>query len=193
MSKIEINVPDGVSGDWKVETFTVSESESATTKIYAVFNRDSYVPAGVYKRLKYQNDVVMSNTPMEIKTNARFISQAKGSVLINGLGLGMVLSEILKKEEVTSVTVIENSKDVINLVAPTYEKDPRVTIIHADAFEYKPPKGVVYDVVWHDIWTFICSDNLPEMSKLHRKYAKRTKLWQGSWAKTECIRSSRAF
>ena len=74
------------------------------------------------------------------------------------------------------------------MVTP-YIKDKRVTIINADAFEWKPPKDQRYDVVWHDIWDNICGDNLPEMTKLHRKYGKKTD-WQGSWCKYECKRYS---
>ena len=54
----------------------------------------------------------------------------------------------------------------------------------ADALEYKPPRGEQYDVVWHDIWPNICTDNLPEMHKLHRKYGRRCN-WQGSWCRAE--------
>jgi len=86
-----------------------------------------------------------------------------------------------------SVTVVEKSKDVISLVAKHYLGDHRVTIVNADAYLYKPPKGVKYDAVWHDIWDNICGDNLPEMTRLHRKYGKRAD-WQGSWCRSLCRR-----
>jgi spermidine synthase len=121
---------------------------------------------------------------MEVLSNMGFVNAAKGKVLINGLGLGMVLTEILKKSEVTEVTVIEKSKEVIELVG-SYFKDSRLTIINADAFEYKPPKGKRYDCVWYDIWDYICVDNIEEMKKLHRKYGRRTD-WQRSWKRDEC-------
>lgn len=115
------------------------------------------------------------------------VRRATGHVLLNGLGLGMVLGAVLQKEEVEQVTVIENSPDVIALVADHYRIDPRVSIILADAFIWTPPKGAFYDCVWHDIWPAICSDNLPEMIKLHRKYGRRCD-WQGSWCRAECER-----
>ena len=59
------------------------------------------------------------------------------------------------------------------MVAPTYIQDKRIKIINEDAFEFKPPKDKRYDFVWHDIWDDICTDNLPEMTKLHRKYVKK--------------------
>ncbi len=117
-----------------------------------------------------------------------FVCRAEGKVLVNGLGLGVLLKALLDKGDITEVTVIENSEDVINLVAETYLSDDRVSIIHADAFEWKPPKGKRYDFVWHDIWDYICADNLPDMHKLHRKYGRRTS-HQESWCRDRCERN----
>lgn len=94
---------------------------------------------------------------------------------------------MLDKPAVDKVTVIEISPDVITLVG-SYLKEhfgARLEIIEADAFTWQPPRGVRYGAVWHDIWDNICSDNLPEMHKLHRKYGRRTD-WQGSWCRWRC-------
>lgn len=187
----KVDVPDGKKGDWSVETFEVTEEEANISYMRAAFgNPLSRVRAGTYKRLRQGNAVVMSNTPMEIATNRYFVLRAQGSVLINGLGLGMVLKAILTKPSVKDVTVVEASQDVIDLVGPTFADDPRVTIVHACAFDYKPPKGKRYDFVWHDIWTHISSSNLPEMHKLHRKYGRLTEQ-QASWCRDECERMRR--
>jgi len=178
--KIEIDVPDGVSGDWSVETFEVQKNDF--TQLIEMFNTGRSVPAGTYKRLLHGQTCVMSNTRDEIRDFIPFYYKANGSILINGLGLGVLLKALLSKDTVTEITVIEKSQDVINLVAPTYITDDRVTIIHADAFEYTPPKGKKYDFVWHDIWDYICSDNHEEMKMLHRKYGKRTN-YQESWCR----------
>ena len=183
---IDIAVPDGICGDWRIESFTVSEGQAEQTLLRAAINgTDEYVPPGTYKRLMRGNVVVMSNTPMEVSTNSEFIRCAKGKVLINGLGLGMILTAILLKPEVTSVTVIEVSAEVIDLVAPTFRTDPRVLIVKANAFDYQPAKGERYDAVWHDIWDHICADNIPKMHKLHGKYARLTN-WQSSWCRAQC-------
>ena len=76
---------------------------------------------------------------------------------------------------------------MIDLVGPSFSHDDRVNIICADAFEWRPPKGVRYNAVWHDIWDDICTDNLPEMTRLHRKYGRRAD-WQGSWCRELCKR-----
>lgn len=171
---------------WRVEQFEVSEQDSAFTRIRAIQHPEEYVPPGKYERLMRGNQVVMSNTPMEYRTNLPIIHRAKGVVLLNGLGLGFVLGEILKKPEVLSVVVVEIEPEVINLIQPRFKDDLRVSIVNADAFTYKPTR-THYDAVWHDIWTDICVDNITQMTKLKRKYGKRCD-WQGCWSEWMCRR-----
>lgn len=182
-------IPDAVSGDWSVSTFEVPPND--WTQANSMWKTGRRVPAGTYKKLSRNDTVVMSNTPDEIRDFSLFTWNARGNVLINGLGLGCVVKVLLDKPEITKITVIEKSEDVIKLVSP-YFNDERLTVIHADAFEYTPPKGERYHFVWHDIWDYITSDNLPEMAKLHRKYARKAD-WQGSWAKAECLRLKRKY
>ena len=144
-----------------------------------------FIEVGEYKRLCYKGGVVMSNTKMEIDTNIDFINRAEGSVLINGLGLGMVLKEILRKPEVTSIIIVEQSQDVANLVWPTYSSDPRLKLVIGSAFDYEPEAGARFNYVWHDIWSDICSENLKEMDFLRDKY-RAVSDWQGCWAEKEC-------
>lgn len=186
--QIEINVPDGKSGEWEVKSFEVSKEDAAMTLLRASFgHRRDYVPEGKYKYLKRNGSTIMSNTPTEISDFMGFVRRATGNVLVNGLGLGVLLKALLNKPDVTKITVIEKSADVIKLVAKTYLQDSRVTIINADAFEYVPPKNQKYDAVWHDIWDDICWDNLSEMTKLHKKYGRRSQ-YQESWCRAECKR-----
>jgi hypothetical protein len=188
---IKINVPDGVSGDWEVSTFNVTEQDCEIFNMRALYHPGGRtIKAGTYKKLTRRGTIVMSNTPAEIRDHLGFIYRARrsnGNILINGLGLGVCLSAILESTTIKTVTVIEKSSDVIALVSPSFANYKRVTIICADAFEWKPPKDIRYDAVWHDIWDNICGDNLPQMSKLHRKYARKTE-WQDSWGKALCKR-----
>lgn len=179
--EICIDIPDNKIGEWEIKTFEVNEENS----IFSFFSyKGRIVPPGKYKKLTYKNKTIMSNTPAEISDFLPFYYHAKGTCLINGLGLGVCLKAILKKHEIDLVYVIEISKEVIDLISP-YINDDRVKIIHDDAFNYQPPKNIKYNAVWHDIWNNICIDNLKEMEKLHRKYAKRTN-WQDSWCKKLC-------
>ena len=178
------DIPNGQSGMWKVEDFEVPENSLENMRL-AFQPGGRTVKPGNYKKLTRNGKLIMSNTQAEMQDQSYFVYKAHGNVLINGLGLGCALAKILEKEDVKFVTVIENSKDVIKLIAPFFKEDSRVNIIHSDAFEWKPPKGVRYNAVWHDIWDDICGDNLPEMTKLHRKYGRRTD-WQESWCKELC-------
>jgi predicted membrane-bound spermidine synthase len=178
MRKVEL--PEASKGKWSIQHFEVEEPD-----IHSML-RGRGVRPGKYTRIMRNGTLVMSDTPAEMRDHIGPVLQAKGSCLINGLGIGLVLKNILLKDEVTDVTVVEISQDLIDIVSPHYVDD-RVTFICADAFEYKPPKGKRYQMVWHDIWDNICADNIPEMAKLHRKYGRRAD-WQGSWCKYECRR-----
>jgi spermidine synthase len=132
----------------------------------------------------------MSNTPDEIRDHRSFFKEARGRVLINGLGLGIALNVVLHKLDengkpaVTEAIVVEKSPDVIDLVQGSF-KDKRIKFVLYDALEYKA-EGT-FDAVWHDIWPVINASNLKDMQKLHRKYGRKTN-WQGSWCRRECER-----
>ena len=184
LDQYKITVPEGVSGKWKIERFTVSDEDASLERIRSIFDGGRGVPAGTYTRLMRGGTVVMSDTPDEIRDHLDAIREARGHVLVNGLGLGVVLQAALRKAEVENLTVVEQSPDVIALVAPHYQAmfGSRLEIVEADALEYKPPKGSRFGAVWHDIWDNMCADNLPQMHKLHRRYGRLSE-WQGSWGR----------
>lgn len=193
--KIDVKVPDGKSGDYQIETFEVNVDSANLHNIRAIMKPGNRtIEPGMFKRLMRSDNgfggtVVMSNTPAEVEDHWEFFDNARTAktVLINGLGLGVILTKLLAEDTLEKVTIIEVSPDVIKLTSPTFENDSRVEIIQADALEYRPPVGVRYDVVWHDIWDYICEDNLESMKKLHRKYGRRCG-WQGSWCRELCER-----
>ena len=184
----KVNVPSGKRGDWTVEKFEITEAEARLSNLRAAINgrpRESVDP-GWYTRLVHaKRGMIMSDTPAEMMDHLDAVRRATGRCLINGLGIGMVLGAILKKPDVERVTVVELEPDVIALVGPTYTKDRRVEVVQASAFDYQPPRGMRYNMVWHDIWDDITFGNLPAMERLHRKYARRAD-WQGSWCHGEC-------
>ncbi len=179
MSMVELNLKSGESGEWKLKRFTVTPQGAKMHNLGEIFNgRGRFILAGEYWGLFRNGNVIMSNTPAEIADHRKFIREASGKVLVGGLGLGMVLKYLLDKKSVTKVTVVEKSSDVIKLVASSYTDDPRVEIVNADIFEYKPTER--YDCAWFDIWDDISGDEYPEMKKLHRRYARYVG-WSDSW------------
>lgn len=180
--KLKSNIPEGWCGDWSVVKYEVTKNDEISQAFSALRNGGRYVPVGTYTALKRGRTVVMSDTPDEIRDLREPLKRAEGVCLVNGLGLGILVGGMLEKEGVEKVIAIENSSEVISLVGPYYKGryGERFEIRLADAFEYKPPRGEVYNVVWHDVWDYICGDNWKDMTKLHRKYGKRCG-WQGSW------------
>lgn len=175
-----VTVPPGEVGIWRVEKFTVSDTHS---KLEWVASHDGrYTPPGTYTKLMMGGTLVMSDTPDEMRDHSYFIHVAHGRVLLNGLGLGMVLKKLLEKPEIEHVDIVEVSEEVIALVGPTYQDDPRVHVHHGDALTFKFPTGSKWNYVWNDIWDDLCLDNLPEMDRLHRRYGRRAE-WIGSWGR----------
>lgn len=176
----QVSIPEGARGQWRIERFEISEHEAKMSAIRAIQHGRGAVSPGTYTSLKHaRRGIIMSDTPDEMRDHIFAVHRAKGHVLINGLGLGMVLAAVLRKPDVYRVTVVEIDPDVIALVGPHYVCD-RLEIVNASAFDYAPPKGVRYGAVWHDIWDNLCGDNLKEMTTLKRKYGRRCD-WQGCW------------
>ena len=115
--------------------------------------------------------LLMSNTPMEKRTNSNFVLKANGDVLIAGLGLGLIILPIQNKPEVNSITVIEKSKEVIEMVSSQLPLNDKVKIINDDVFKYTPE--CKYDTIYLDIWPYVNEDVYEEeMKPLKQKYRK---------------------
>lgn len=190
-----VDIPQGQRGLWRIERFTVDDKGAMIHNLIAA--RDarmtgeaprSIVP-GEYTRLCHADDVIMSDTPAEMREHLPIIRAASGQVLINGLGLGMVLAACLDKPEVAHVTVVELAAEVIELVGPHYQAryGSRLMIVQADALTWEPPKDMQYAAVWHDIWPDVSSDNLLPMRQLREKYRDHSD-WQGCWCYSYCVR-----
>jgi hypothetical protein len=187
------SVPEGVSGNWEVKKFIVSDEDarfSALRSVFSFSSRGRSVPAGQYTGLYVDRQVMMSDTPSELRGNFGPVSVASGICLVSGLGLGCVVEGMFKKRDsqgrlaVDKVIVLEKSKDVLNLVESHFidRYGDRIEVRNVDALEYKSPREERYDVVWHDIWLHLCEDNLEEMTLLHRRYGRKSD-WQGSWGR----------
>jgi len=186
-------VPEGERGDAKVTHFEVSEKDSAYSRMRASVQgyAGEFVPPGRYARLVVGGSLMMSDTEMEQHTNSRAIYQANGSVLIAGMGLGVMLIPVCQKPGVTKVLVVEKSQDVIDLVEPHVRKflgedAEKLTIIQGDIFDFKPQKGEKWDTIWFDIWPDVCEDNLDGLATLKRRFSKRLnkenpECWMGAW------------
>ena len=104
----------------------------------------------------------------------------------------MVLVPMLSKVDVRTVTVLELNHNVIRLVEQPLRDylgcilECKLTVIHDDAFTWQPPRFQKWDCIYLDIWPDICLDNLPEIAKLKRRYARRLNrekpgAWMAEW------------
>ena len=178
------DLPEMENETWKIEKFTVDNTNNFR-ETYQMLQGKRYTPNGTYTRLlKDKYTCVMSDTPDELRDHSYFVQQAKGNLLIAGLGLGIVLNACALKKEVNHITIIEISKSLIDMIAPHFKKKfgNKITIVNADIFEWKPDKKAYYDSAWYDIWVNLCVDNLKEITKLHRKFGRKTG-YQDSWGK----------
>lgn len=163
---IELNLPEARMGAWSIQTF---------------YKKDMR-----YQKLMNGPIMMMANTPDVVKEYEDFLLRAEGSILINGLGIGMCCQYLLEKASVTDITVIEYEKTLIDLLADNFHCPPRCVIIHENAFTYTPPKNKHYDYVWHDIWTYYMSKNLKDMEILFQKF-QGISSWQGAWCYEKCL------
>lgn len=162
------HLKDEKIGDWRIETFEIPEDYARMRNVF-IKNPLMKLEGGIYKKLINRiGGVIMSNTPMERKTHIEAINKAKGNVLVAGLGLGMYLQNIKDKEEVTSITVIEKSKEVIELTAKYFKDCQKIKIINEDIFNYTPDIKFEFDFL--DIWSDISEDNLVEFDILREKF-----------------------
>lgn len=161
----KVTLPEGESGAWKVVRFEVKNDIEAMR----CWRDGRPVPPGMYTRLSGPQGLFMSDTPAELNDARCLFGSAFGSVLITGLGLGMIPLALLRIRSIEHITILELEQDVINLVGPSMT-DPRIRVVHADAFAWQPDRG--FDWAWHDIWPDMNEDNLPEMARLRRRYGK---------------------
>jgi hypothetical protein len=126
--------------------FSLQKFEVLREHFRAVF-RDG-IPPGQYIKLTDGSNVIMSNTPMEHRTNREVIRKANGHVFIAGLGIGMILLPIQEKENVSSIIVLEKFQAVIDIVAPQLPLNDKVTIIKGDVFDYQFPNGTKFDTIY---------------------------------------------
>ena len=173
----------------KISLFNFRESENLLYNLRVVRDAGQIFRMydGDYVRLSVGNELVMSDTPMERISNTTFVQKANGRVLIAGLGLGMIINNIVDKDDVTEVIVIEKHQDVIDLIEPKIAHS-KLKVICSDIFDWKPQKGEKFDTIYFDIWAEITEENLTEIKLLHNRYKGNLnrvnpRSWMNSWMK----------
>lgn len=170
------------AGDWKCETFEVAPADM-WTQYDEFFRYGRWVPPGTYTRLLHNGNTIMSDTPDELEDHRRVVEEARGSVLIAGLGLGCVVKGLLSNPDVDSIDVVEID-DTLITVMPKHAlwlQDPRVNLHHASIFTWGH-SGRRWDFAWFDIWPDISPEQLEDIKRLNRKFRRPIAKERGHWA-----------
>lgn len=180
-------LPAGEKGVAKIDHLVMGDKEVMES---LAEHGAEYVYPGTYARLRINGELMMTDSPMEKRTNLDLVDHARGDVLIAGLGIGMVLSAVLKKPEVEHVTVVERYQDVIDLVEPHFRHE-KLTVVGADIHQYHPTQS--FDVIYFDIWPNSYEQHLPEMAELHDKFRPhlKPKGWMESWTRQKLLAKQR--
>jgi hypothetical protein len=111
---------------------------------------------------------IMSNDDYEKENNLRVIREARGDVLIAGLGIGLIVLPIMNKPEVTSVDVLELHQEVIDMIKPQLPLNEKVRIILANAYSFVPRRK--YDLIYYDtVNDDFCTDSELELRRIRGK------------------------
>lgn len=108
-----------------------------------------------YLALIQNNEIWMSLIPHEINTMKKPIKEAKGRVLVLGLGLGYYLFHIASKKDVTSIDVIEKDPRIAGLfnkyLLDKFPNKEKISIIIDDAISYLDCEKQ-YDYIFCDVY-----------------------------------------
>jgi hypothetical protein len=141
-------------GRARLRRWTVSPAEARAAerlqRLWSPFAEGPPLPAGDHTVLLVDGAFSMADAPFVLRNYVPFLEAAAGDVLLTGLGLGCLLRGLLAKPEVSSITVLELHRDVLELVGP-YHRDARVELVHADALRWEPAPGRHWDVAMLDI------------------------------------------
>ncbi len=180
-------LPAATRGEWSLTKITLPERsfDAVVDPRPEAFR----FRAGEYTELRRGGITFMTDLYDEWWTQRRAIERARcvgGKVLITGLGLGMVVEAILASPapaQVSTVTVLEQSGDVISLVAPHLQQQfgDRLEIVEADAYTWKPSGTIRFETVWHDIWPDPDGAQVDKEMALLLEHHGPWSQWQGFW------------
>ncbi len=125
--------------------------------------------------------IVMEDSAPELRKHLPIWMAAEGRVLVTGLGLGCVVRGLLAKPHVDHIDVVEIDTDIIRVIGPEFDAEPRVSIHRGDALTIKLDGS--WDFAWHDLWTEEGDGRALHLmhAKLLKRYQKRVRR-QGAWA-----------
>jgi len=206
----KVEVPEYDADGVVVKRFEITPEQAAFDQLRAALNPqrpNRATQPGTYTNLTVDGTLWMTDTPAEVVdlfgVDTAMRDSVGGSMLIVGLGLGLVLHRAITHRDIGWIDVVEREGRVIDAVADHYyslaaEHEVGLRIHQADIHEWKPPPLAYWDLGWFDIWADIDMDDRAEVKKLRDRYRRRLG-WFGAWAQWERnqqarrIRTKRGF
>lgn len=193
-----VDVPPYDANGVVVERFVIGERQAMVDKLRAAFNpqrSDRSIDPGTFTRLVVDRSIWMTDTPAEIR-DQQAVDEAMawrrgGSMLIAGLGLGVVLRRAIVTHYMSHIDVVEIDPRVIRAVGAHYlglarEHGCTLNLHCADIHEWRAPVGSWWDVGWFDIWETIKEGDMDEVRRLRNRFYRRLG-WSGAWAQEERV------
>lgn len=178
-------VPDSIpSGDFGLWTIRRCECP-AEARAFVGYCRNESGRYTVLERHHEANmqlergEIVMEDTPRELRRHLPIILAARGRVLVTGLGLGCVVRGLLTRPEVEHIDVVEIDPNIMRWVGPSLLGESRVSLHLGDAESIEWPEGRRWDFAWHDVWSLDESLDLVHARLLSRY--DRSCARQGAW------------
>lgn len=181
MTRIEVDIPEGISGDFEIAHYTNETTDNYWQEYLALKNEnhDSYTV--LLKDSVNTYMPIMQDSEAEYNAHQWLWDNATGDVLIGGLGIGLVNEVLIDNDDITSVTIVENSQDVIDLVWEHCAKDDRFTLIQEDLETWDIPIDSSWDIAWLDTWLTDNTLNMKEyneaMNSKYSPYCNEIGIW----------------
>lgn len=188
--------------DVTVKLFEVTVADARWFNLRNCANPISLITPGKYVKLIISGELVMSDTPYEMNTNQKFVNKAHGNVLIGGLGIGLLIKNLIPKIEsgkIKHISIWEKNINLINLwkiagqYLPVHDK---ISVFQYDVFDYQKVKNQlkgVFDSVYIDIWAGLDENAYTQMKHFRRVFRPflnpdNPDAFIECWGRDECMR-----
>lgn len=172
-----------ILGSAEIRLMRISDQMSRMMDLRCALNNtpEMRVSPGEYVQLFIGPELMMTDTDLELRTNQEFIDNAKGDVLIGGLGIGLLIKNLeskLESGEVISLTIVEYNIDILTLVRPIFSEmisKYNIKLVNGDIFTWIDSidsNVVCFDTIYFDIWSSISPDLLEEGHELMAEYSE---------------------
>lgn len=157
-----LKIPEGKVGECEIRKFTTPAGQgvplnSHRNRIFGAQGGDNTVTwpyDTIWTELVQEGARWMTDLPVEQRQHDELLIGVRGNVLVGGLGLGYAATYLCARKSVKSVTVVEISPEVVELVARhVADPDRKLRVVTADLFDYlKTYEGKPFTNAFYDIW-----------------------------------------